>query len=237
MLPLLGSFKRLLALGDRNQGGVFSSKNKRVPCLLSFLEKRQSIDDGLVKKTFLNRQYRMVYDIGCMVSSVFYDNKLLSLKRDSGKNLFFHEVRGTLCDGNLSLSCELEAKLATEYAKRLLHKHRKSTVAILCYYHAQTTLVSSLMCGVDTRNLRLYTVDSYQGKEADYVVISTTAQNNAMSWYLAKVERACVACSRGKYRLILLGDRRVLMKVDRWKQILKKVVLVRGKFCNENALR
>ena len=238
VLPLLGPFKRLSVLGDRTQGGVFSSKNKRVPCLLSFLEERKSSsDDGVVKKTFLNRQYRMIYDIGCMVSKVFYDTKLLTQKCNSGRNLFFHNVRGSLKDNNLSLSCESEAELATAYAKVLLRKHRNSTVGILCYYHAQKTLIARLMRGVNSRNLRVSTVDSYQGKEVDYVVLSTCAQNNSMSWYLAMLERACVACSRGKYRLILLGHRRVLMKVDPWKQILGYMVPIEGKFCDEHAVR
>ena len=42
LLPALGTIKRLVVFGDREQGGPFSSKSKRLPCLLTLLEKRRS---------------------------------------------------------------------------------------------------------------------------------------------------------------------------------------------------
>ena len=47
------------------------------------------------------------------------------------------------------------------------------------------------------RRLMFSTVDGYQGKEADYVIVSTCAQKFDVSGYVGEKERTNVAISRG----------------------------------------
>ena len=139
---------------------------------------------------------------------------------------------------NGSLACVSEARLAIRYAKRLLLSHRNCTVAILCYYNAQDMLISDLMNGdVHRRYLKVCTLDSYQGKKAHYVILSTSAQQGTMTGFLTDMERACVATSRGKNRLIILGHDAVLKKSTLWRAILDYVVPVKGNTCSAEAVR
>ena len=85
--------------------------------------------------------------------------------------------------------------------------------------------------------MKVCTVDGYQGKEADYVVISTCAQKDSMSGHLAQMERACVATSRGKFRLIILGNRAVLQTNALWRAILRRMKHVEGNVCCDEAVR
>ena len=120
VLPVLDNFKRLFVVGDPKQGAPYSSKNRTLSSVITVLEKRAE-ERGIVKRGFLNIQYRMEMDIGVLVSTTFYDGKVESYLKRSGKNLFFHDVRGEIHDRNGSISCNEEAELAMKYARRILH--------------------------------------------------------------------------------------------------------------------
>ena len=237
VLPVLDNFKRLIVCGDPKQGAPYSSKNRTLSSVITVLEKRAK-EKGIVKRGFLNIQYRLEMDIGALVSRTFYDGKVESYLKRSGKNLFFHDVRGEIDDRNRSISCNEEAELAMKYARRILHLHRNSTVAILCYYRFQMMKVSALRDKDNFgRRLIVSTVDGYQGKEAEYVIVSTCAQKFAVSGHVGERERTNVAISRGRRRLIVLGNGSYLKNDNLWSVILCGMEQVGGSDCYEAAYR
>ena len=81
-----------------------------------------------------------------------------------------------------------------------------------------------------------YTVDGCQGKEGDYVIVSTRALNDTLTSFFAQ-EPACVAMIRGKWRLIILGNRQNLERNTLWSGPMRFMVSVDGNFCSLNAAK
>ena len=235
VLPVFDNFTRLVVCGDPNQGDPFSSKQKTFTSVINFLWERANTEQrGIVRKGYLNRQYRMAYDIGELVSKTFYSGKVESEMKPCGRNTFFHHVPGCCKPINSSFYCEEESEIALKYVKTLLVKHRNSSIAVICYYKAQVNLIRAHTDGF--RFVQVCTVDSYQGKEAEYVLISTCAQDIVCPFLLDR-KRACVATSRGKRRLIVLGNRHTLEKNVLWAGILKRMTCIVGMTCSERAVR
>ena len=72
-LPVLDEFKRMAVFGDPMQGSPHSSMRRKLESLITLLQK---IPSSVVKKTFLDMQYRMVFDLGQMVSETFFEKKV-----------------------------------------------------------------------------------------------------------------------------------------------------------------
>ena len=237
VLPLFDEVKRLVVCGDRRQGGPFSKKGRKLQSVITMLEERSlSNKKGIIKRSFLNVQYRMQYDIGELISNTFYEGRILSMKKAGGHNLYCHYVTGWAYEDDLSTCCENEAELALRYGIILQDKHRDSKVVILCYYYGQIILLRHMMQS-SGHNLRVYSVDSYQGMEADYVILSTCAQRKNMSPHIADKERACVAMSRGKNRLIILGNPRTLHGNDLWSGMLQVMRKISGNALGNAAIQ
>ena len=235
VLPVLDKFKRMAVFGDPKQGTPFSSTRRKLQSLISLLQEAPS---SVVKKVFLDQQYRMVYDIGEMVSETFYEGRVRSRKTDCGKNSFFHNVTGKLEFDNKSAYCHVEAELCARYAKAFLHKHHSCTVMVICYYYSQMLLLRRLLKKALTSNrLRIGTVDSFQGKEADVSLVSTCAQGGSMSQHLADNGRACVVNSRGRRRVVIIGRRETMENFTNWADAIKHMVKVQGNACCQAALR
>jgi DNA polymerase III delta prime subunit len=149
---------------------------------------------------------------------------------------------GEECRGR-SKSRPVEAKWIAAEAKRILDQHTTLSVGVITFYGAQQDLIFHELSklGVvdpdesgftiapsyrETRDeahhlierLRVGTVDAFQGKEFDVVLLSTTRSNrrrftledesSLLSKYgfLTLENRLCVAMSRQKRLLIVVGD-------------------------------
>lgn len=98
------------------------------------------------------------------------------------------------------------------------------SVAVICFYKQQckvleASLAQSRMYGVlqaamEGEMLRIRTVDSFQGNEADVVILSGVRSNSdGAVGFLSSAEgkkRICVATSRAREALIIVGDRNTL---------------------------
>jgi len=94
-------------------------------------------------------------------------------------------------------------------------------VAVICFYRVQTEVLKATMSRttdlkslLDSEFLRVQTVDSSQGSEADVVVLSGVRSNASKDVGFLNLsagrKRACVALSRAKETLIIVGDRATL---------------------------
>ena len=102
-----------------------------------------------------------------------------------------------------------------------------SRITILCYYRAQVDAVQRLTPGTDLRELSVSTVDNYQGDEQDAIILSTVRNNEAAPFktgFLRSRSRSCVACSRAKRCLFVLGHASLLRSAnDHWKGVLDAI--------------
>lgn len=179
--------------------------------------------DNLV---MLNLQHRMHPTIGSLVSESFYNSSV-----DNGANTINNQIRldapldkeivflDTSNDKNpfekriaseQSYINELEAHyIANEIIPRLKDGGlAESQYAVIAPYKSQVNLIKKL---VNNPNVQIETLDSFQGKEFDVIIISfTRSKFRSKVGFLDDARRLNVAFSRAKKKLILIGNTKTL---------------------------
>uniref|UniRef100_A0A7E4VUE0 AAA_12 domain-containing protein n=1 Tax=Panagrellus redivivus TaxID=6233 RepID=A0A7E4VUE0_PANRE len=99
-----------------------------------------------------------------------------------------------------------------------------TTIAVICLYHAQKTDILQL-AGEDINKRVIYaSVDSFQGQEADIVLLVTTkTRDTADNGFLLKEERRNVALTRAKSGLVIIGDPMALIQNETWRPVVEKL--------------
>jgi len=94
----------------------------------------------------------------------------------------------------------------------LLLKYKMSDIVILTPYIAQVNYIKSLMSIEQREKLLVATVDSYQGLEANIVLLSLVRSNpNGNIGFLRLPNRVCVALSRARWGLYMIGNMETLL--------------------------
>lgn len=206
--------------------------SERIPTL----EKR----DGISRRVTLDRQYRMHPVLGEFISQNFYERFDASERVLSGLNasLFEHALPETdgvpamwldvptsmgaferLNSGSLVRDCEAKAirKLYSKWFSS--NAGRSLSYGVISFYKGQARRIRKEIGGGDnTAELRIGTVDSFQGMEFDVVFLSlvrTHRDGNAqideksaarIYGFLSLYNRLNVSMSRQKKLLVLVGD-------------------------------
>lgn len=186
-------------------------------------------------RCILTEQFRMPPVIGDLVSSLFYSEGGVG-KLSNGESvydrsddlfkesLYWVDVEGDQGSPQNSQSlrnCK-EAEAICEFIEDLSRKPLlPSDVAIITPYSAQKLYIRKLLSRkwrvqagsylVGPLNIRVDTVDSFQGSEADIVCYSPVRSKPPISFILDK-KRLNVSCSRAKKHLIFFGNRKFLSK-------------------------
>lgn len=206
---------------------------------ISFKEKSSHI-----KAVRLEQQYRMHPDICQFVSNVFYDGALKpgvsAEKRNSplsinqGKALTFISVpitRGSETgDGSRSRMRRAEVETVIKELQSILRNDPGKRIGIITFYSAQAkALLEEIQKFLDEEQKRLVevgTVDAFQGKAYDYVILSAVRSNEIKNdpqksvGFLVKPNRLCVAFSRAQRQLIVCGDPNTLQQVDPFDKLM-----------------
>ena len=197
-----------------------------------------------VKAVRLEQQYRMHPDICKFVSEVFYDGALKpgvsAEKRKSppsinqGKALTFINVpitRGQETGGGShSRMRRAEVEAVMRELRTILRNDSGKTVGIITFYLAQVkALREETQEFLDEEQKRLVevgTVDAFQGKEYDYVILSTVRSNKIENdpqksvGFLVRPNRLCVAFSRAQRQLIVCGDSGTLRQIEPFDRLI-----------------
>jgi hypothetical protein len=179
----------------------------------------------------LTEQFRMHPRICSLVSRLFYSDTLTthaatSAARRSPRPLVWINSgdRTEEKDGN-SYRNGAEASLAVDAATRA----PEGSVAILTFYSAQARLVCKLLderklpYNTDPARLRVGTVDAAQGSEADTVIVSCVRANGSGNvGFTANANRMCVALSRAREQMVIVGNAKTLRGNWRWGCVYKE---------------
>jgi serine/threonine protein kinase len=185
------------------------------------------------KRASLLTQYRMAKPIGDLVSTCFYEGRLISLndgKIEGYSNLVGKQVRwldtsdhpkrGEYESRNGGFTNPVEARVIAneveKIAKLVTSRYlkvdpQKFELLVVSPYAAQKRVIESELSirDVASINWRVLTADSVQGSEADIVIVATTRSNSRRSLGFlrqAQWRRINVALSRAKFGLMLVGD-------------------------------
>lgn len=185
-------------------------------------------------KYFLSEQFRMPKDIGNLVGEMFYTNaggftRLTNGQIKDESNFLFPEtiawvdVLGVQEQEGTSKKNKNEVSAITDFIRTMKAKgcsRKDIEVAIITPYSAQKSAIRKAVSKIsDSANdgvykvgslsIKIDTVDSFQGSEADIVLYSVVRTKGDLSFIL-DWRRLNVACSRAKENLFFFGHAQFL---------------------------
>ena len=220
------------------------------------LEKKYNLDVSLFQRLIENGiphvtltvQHRMRPDIASLIHPAIYpelQNGPRAIEHGEHKiagvrhNLFFlhHENEEERQNPNESLSHKNihEAAFMVALCRYLIKQGYKPTqISLLTMYRGQLLEMRSRMKRIEFEGVRVAAVDDFQGEENDIILLSLVRSNPHEDIGFLKIEnRVCVALSRAKKGLYVIGNFKMLKKCTIWQQILS---VVERKDCIGDAL-
>lgn len=185
----------------------------------------------------LTKQFRMHPEICSFVSDSFYDGILQTAKSvtdddrksssdiNNGKALTFVNIpisRGAEASG-VSKTRWAEVEVIGKDIRHILDVDPDASIGIITFYAAQAQMLKrhtdSFLNDEEKANIEIGTVDAFQGKEFDYVLLSCVRSNvsrdgkQSVVGFLEKPNRLCVAFSRSIRQLAVYGDAETLIQI------------------------
>lgn len=181
-----------------------AQKNKNNPAASSILH---NLQNWISKVYFLDTQYRMEPRIADFSNLKFYENRLMHFKPNAAlDSILFYDTAGmgneeTEVEETGSRYNEGEVTLIASFLD--LPENQKVNWVVISPYQAQVDKLQ----GFFGSKLRISTIDSFQGQEAEGVILSLVRSNeNQEIGFLKDYRRMNVALTRAQDRLVVFGD-------------------------------
>ena len=238
ILPLLHGAKHAIIVGDHCQlGPVVLCKNAAKAGLkMSLFERLVKLK---IKPHMLQVQYRMHPKLSEFPSNTFYDGNLQNgVTSDDRiyfnvnfpwpnpkKPTFFYHIVGKeefSASGTSYINRE-EADFIDNIVKTLLKCTVKpEQIGIITPYEGQRCyIVSRMLKNCASTEIEVSSVDSFQGREKDYIIMSCVRSNNHHGiGFLDDPRRLNVSLTRARYGLILVGNVLALSNHQLWINLL-----------------
>lgn len=234
----------LIPILKSNRFALFGDHFQLPPVVISKEAKDLGLDESLISNLaklypfnmiMLERQYRMNSEISNLVSDMFYRSKLIAdssvssgkIKKISSKHLsqkaidfISHSFKERKAKDSNSYYNPKEKELVVEIVKELMHSQIKADdIAIISPYKAQSEILRKAL-----KEIEIDTVDSFQGREKEIVIISLVRSNSYGSiGFLKDFRRLNVSISRAKKKLILVGDENLLREHELYQKLISKI--------------
>ena len=223
--------KKIILVGDQNQLPAFS--DERISPTIAKLTKNPQfrLFDVLFEslpethKQVLTTQYRMISNIGNLISHVFYGDTIETgiddnlrqhgLSRYKGKSIVWFNTSGNARRYQKKVK---GGSFINEEEKRIIQiilqdlntsgELEGKDIGIITGYSAQKDLIKKAIKARqfdDIANININTLDAFQGRENDIIIYSTVRTNNSIGFQKEK-ERVNVAFSRARKLFIICGD-------------------------------
>jgi len=247
LVPITLGCRQLVLVGDHRQlpPTVVSRRAEQDRLGLSLFERLVAI--GL-EPNMLETQYRMHPAISAFPSERFYDGRLIDavtaadrpapdgfLWPDWDRPVAFLPIQGgevTSEDGS-SKANPTEAGWVVRIVDMLLGGSdlQPSDIGVITPYNGQVRAIGDLIEAAGGRSagepydgLEIRSVDGYQGREKQVIVLSTVRSNpDGEVGFLNDARRLNVAMTRAKRGLIVIGDARTLVSQSDWAAWLEHV--------------
>ncbi|KAJ8303955.1 hypothetical protein KUTeg_017538 [Tegillarca granosa] len=170
----------------------------------------------------LQRQHRMRPEISKMIKHIYpilQDNEnVLEYDHIRGvkNDVFFlnHRYNETFNDDSRTYSNQYEAEFIPKLCCYLMKQgYKPSQITVLAAYSGQMFSIRKLMPKSQFEGLRVCVLDNYQGEENDIIILSLVRNNTSdIVGFLKRENRTCVALSRAKKGLYILGNLGMLQR-------------------------
>jgi superfamily I DNA and/or RNA helicase len=247
LCSLVHGVKHLVMIGDPKQLGPISKEFPegiddpnlpKMDCLSETLFHRW-YNEGFIKVSFLDVQYRMHPTIMQFPSSEFYDNKLKASRTtqnrlpiifpwpDGDRPLCFIDIdgverkRGTSYYNKSEVDAvctAIDVLLSVDEESYRSHRIGIHQIGVITMYQGQVQkLKEVIQCAV-----KVSTVDGFQGQERDVIIVSTVRSNSRGSLGFSDDERRLnVLLTRAKRGLVVIGNKSTLQNSRTWNMWLK----------------
>lgn len=236
LVPVVHGSERLILVGDHKQ---------LAPVIVSLPVKKAGMERSIFERLvhqgetpiLLDTQYRMHPAISEYPSETFYSGKLrngVSAKqRPVAKQLLFSNMERpceficvygeeeTSSDGTSYINMA-EALYVLDLLRYLIQKGIKpSQIGVLTSYSGQRRLLLKSLIKVEIDEVEVASVNTFQGREKDYIIYSCVRSNNMNTiGFSSDMRRLNVVLTRGKYGLFMIGNP-LCLSVDRnWKSFI-----------------
>lgn len=235
---LTSSCEHLIMIGDHKQlepkPAVFELAQK-YHLSLSFFERM--IRNGVSHHCLL-KQHRMRPEISSLVKEIYpglHDAENVKEYDNVGgiaSNVFFlsHGFKEEYKEEGRSYENYFEAEFTARLCRYLIRQgYIPSQITVLTPYSGQLRCLTGLKDKI-TKDVRFCIVDNYQGEENDIILLSLVRSNDiGKLGFLDKENRVCVALSRAKRGLFVIGNfemmRTCAKKTRLWDIIIKDLEL------------
>lgn len=189
----------------------------------------QSLMDFLAEKYpyFLSRlsvQYRMHQEINDLVSNMFYNEELVPDQSVANRRVLDGNIisvvpvigQEKMQKDSKSYYNDVEIDEVRNQINNLIkRKIEKSQIAVISPYKAQAKKLQRIFPDIE-----IDTVDAFQGREKDVVILSFVRSNNRQTiGFLKDFRRLNVSISRAKSKLILVGNIGLLRTNDMYEYL------------------
>lgn len=243
LIPLVLGVKQVVLVGDHCQLGpvIMCKKAARAGLAQSLFERLVLLG---VKPIRLQVQYRMHPALSEFPSNSFYEGTLqngvtINERQSPGidfpwpvpnRPMFFYVQMGQeeISASGTSYLNRTEAanveKIVTTFLKSGVVP---SQIGVITPYEGQRAYIVNYMSRNGALRQQLYkeievaSVDSFQGREKDYIILSCVRSNEHQGiGFLNDPRRLNVALTRARYGIVILGNPKVLSKQPLWNGLL-----------------
>ncbi|MBH46059.1 MAG: hypothetical protein CMC93_05535 [Flavobacteriaceae bacterium] len=203
----------MILIGDHKQLKPFTNIDKHEP--LSFFERM--VDNGH-HVHMLKTQYRMAPSIGRMVSKAFYGGRLKHGVRYESDTLKWINHSAPEDKERTSTYNDHEVDLVYNEVVAYREANPSKSVMVITFYKSQFYKLKDTLDEI----CKVVTVDACQGTEADAVFLSCVRSNHYGNIGFCKNwNRLCVALSRAKEALFVIGNKKTFKKD--WKRVINNI--------------
>jgi len=247
-MPLLAKLgvAAVVAIGDQKQLQPFSHVD----------DPRNTVPSGYFHRLarvlpalpMLEVQYRMHPQLCALVSATFYDGRLTTdpgiaerrIAASGGVSWVGYDDVEAEASGRARSTSKwnpteveiIEGFMARAGASDLLDAGK--TIMVISFYKEQTRALQRMAEGYGYKpadqRFRIVTVDAAQGSEADVVILSCVRSNpKGDIGFVENRNRMCVAISRAKERLVIVGDAKTFRRrPGAWRAVCAGAVAADG---------
>ena len=229
LLPLIHHAQMVVLIGDDKQlGPIVQSEVANIAGLgMSLFQRLHLFYKDAPFITLLNEQYRMNEKLNEFPNKQFYDNKIISkVKMLPDENImntlpwpkkdfpsFFYNITGKEEKENNSYINKNQIFGVFKSVNKLMESNIElRNIGVITFYSAQKQRLYEMFYTKEKyQELKIDTVDGFQGMEMDYIIISTVRSNlYGILGFLRSDQRLNVALTRARKGLIIIGNAKCL---------------------------
>lgn len=243
---------RVILAGDHRQlpPTVLSREAEEGGLGISLFERLLSDHEGAPIRVILREQYRMHARIMAFPSEEMYDGLLRAHPSVAGRTLqellredavvdappvLFLDTAGKgfeeeVAEGTESFQNPGEAALLRARVQELLGAGLASEdISIIAPYRAQVALLHELLAGAGIEGVEVDTVDAFQGRENEVILLSLTRSNpEGTLGFLNDLRRMNVALTRARRHLFVVGDSATLASHPFYQRFIERTQAEEG---------